>query len=362
MKIYFSAALVNVDDNSLKKYEKFAQYLIKNDIEIYLPHINTGSPRKKIDPAYVYKRNILAVLESDCVIADVSYPSHGVGIEIAIASQNNIPILYICKRGINLSRMILGNGNVKIIKYTNLEDIKSELLNKINNIFKTRTKKSGLFISIEGIDLTGKSTICSLLKEDLLNKGYSVYLSSDPPDISPWNEFKEFFEKGESINKISESIILLASRIDNFKRKIDKYLKEKYIVISDRYNDSWLAYQSLRLKDEFTNCDVFQTLYQIERIIERSCNFRLPDYTIMILDNPDKIKNRLKTRNYKSKYEHTKIQKAVQDNYLKLLEFFKYRIDTIKAEDKPLEAVHSEIMNKVLNKLELIDQHRILRK
>ena len=84
----------------------------------------------------------------------------------------------------------------------------------------------GNFISLEGIDFTWKTPFSQWLKRDLTAQGMKVILTRDPPYyISPWNQFREFFESGENLALMSEAFLLLTARLDNFERVILPALK-----------------------------------------------------------------------------------------------------------------------------------------
>jgi dTMP kinase len=108
------------------------------------------------------------------------------------------------------------------------------------------------FLSLEGIDFTWKTPFAEWLKRDLSAQGWEVLLTRDPPyALSPWTQFYEFFERGDSISHVSEAFLLLTGRLDNYERVIRPALKRNAVVIADRYVDSWLAYQSFRLAPIF---------------------------------------------------------------------------------------------------------------
>jgi hypothetical protein len=64
---------------------------------------------KVVDPQEIYRRDLRWIEECDALIAEVSTPSHGVGYEIAYALGLGKPVLCCYKRGVPVSKMILGN-------------------------------------------------------------------------------------------------------------------------------------------------------------------------------------------------------------------------------------------------------------
>jgi dTMP kinase len=211
----------------------------------------------------------------------------------------------------------------------------------------------GKFITIEGIDFTGKSTICRRIATILKKQKRGVILFRDPPLAQPWGDLKQFFETQEKISKLSEATLLLAARLDNYERIIKHALAHGVIVLGDRYIDSWFAYQSYRLRSYF-NGSIKKTLdflVNINNFLQQHSFLSMPDLTILIVDDPKKTLTRAKTRDAISKYEKIKIQNAVQRIYIKLARKFHPRIRIINAKGKNIDIVFKEaytLCNKLL--------------
>lgn len=121
MKIYYAAAMLGdrsnfhnnkIIINELKKYGfTILTEFILGDIEVDVP------------PVEIYRRDINLLRESDILIADISYPSLGVGFEIAYALNLNKKVIALCRKDRieNTSRLILGidDKNFQIIMYEN---------------------------------------------------------------------------------------------------------------------------------------------------------------------------------------------------------------------------------------------------
>jgi len=83
----------------------------------------------------IYEKDANWVEESDCVIADITVPSIGVGYEICHAVKHKKPVLCVYQEGANASAMVLGNstGYVTAKSYSDkkqLEEILLEFLEK----------------------------------------------------------------------------------------------------------------------------------------------------------------------------------------------------------------------------------------
>jgi len=81
------------------------------------------------DVEYIYNRDYNWLKESDILIADVTIPSLGVGVEIGLAQalSKKIICLYNVNADASLSAMVAGDPNIKILRYTTIDEAKEEL-------------------------------------------------------------------------------------------------------------------------------------------------------------------------------------------------------------------------------------------
>lgn len=90
-------------------------------------------------PKDFYKRTYKTITKCDLFIAEVSSPSHGVGMELQMAQEYNIPIIVLVKRGINFSKstMVLGLPNLrKVIYYNNSEELENAVDKEVRTFLK----------------------------------------------------------------------------------------------------------------------------------------------------------------------------------------------------------------------------------
>ena len=77
------------------------------------------------------------------------------------------------------------------------------------------------FVSLEGIDGTGKSSIVSHICNELTSLGKTPYQTRDPVrEVQPWKDLYELFEKSNKIDKVSEALLLLSARVDNSQKRL----------------------------------------------------------------------------------------------------------------------------------------------
>ena len=67
------------------------------------------------------ERDLAWLRESDALVAEVSSPSHGVGIEVASAVQMELPTLILYHEGCTVSRLLLGLDGVESASYRDLD-------------------------------------------------------------------------------------------------------------------------------------------------------------------------------------------------------------------------------------------------
>ena len=103
----------------------------------------------------------------------------------------------------------------------------------------------GLFIVIEGIDGTGKSTQSKRLAEWFRSRGREVVLSREPTD-GPWGKkLRESATTGR-LSAEEELECFLNDRREHVQMSIKPALAEGKVVILDRYYFSTMAYQGAR--------------------------------------------------------------------------------------------------------------------
>lgn len=107
----------------------------------------------------------------------------------------------------------------------------------------------GLYVVLEGIDGSGKSTQIPLLQEYLQSRGYPVLLVREPYDTEIAADLFKYVMNAHSIGAYTRALLMMACRYDIQEKKIKPALENGYIVISDRSFISMLAYQMMYEKD-----------------------------------------------------------------------------------------------------------------
>lgn len=101
---------------------------------------------------------------------------------------------------------------------------------------------SGLFISLEGIDGSGKSTQLNLLKEELIKRGYEVVVTSEPTTTKLGKILRDYLSNPDSV-PYADALVFAADRVEHYHEFIKPLLDSGKIVITDRYTASSIVYQ-----------------------------------------------------------------------------------------------------------------------
>ncbi len=114
-----------------------------------------------------------------------------------------------------------------------------------------KTGATGMFITFEGIDGSGKSTQARLLADHLRATGREVVLTREPGGSPGAEEIRALVLQGDPDRWSAETEILLftAARRDHLERTIAPALAAGKIVICDRFADSTRMYQGLSRGD-----------------------------------------------------------------------------------------------------------------
>jgi len=102
----------------------------------------------------------------------------------------------------------------------------------------------GFFVAFEGIEGAGKSTLLYKLSEVLRQKGIPFKTTREPGGPRTAEAIRQvILNKDLPIEPMTELFLLMASRYENTVKVIIPALENGYVVLSDRYRDSSLAYQ-----------------------------------------------------------------------------------------------------------------------
>jgi dTMP kinase len=101
----------------------------------------------------------------------------------------------------------------------------------------------GLFITVEGVEGSGKSTQCRRLMERLSARALDVVLTSEPDGTELGSAIRRLFETESPPTSLTQVFLFMAARQQHVAQVVRPALARGSIVISDRYADATVAYQ-----------------------------------------------------------------------------------------------------------------------
>lgn len=105
--------------------------------------------------------------------------------------------------------------------------------------------KKGVFITIEGPEGAGKTTIIEMLMERLKLEGYPAISTREPGGIEIAEKIRRVIldKENKAMDARTEALLYAAARRQHLVEKVLPAIERGYIVICDRFIDSSLAYQ-----------------------------------------------------------------------------------------------------------------------
>ncbi len=200
---------------------------------------------------------------------------------------------------------------------------------------------SGLFISIEGTDGSGKTTQIRLLEEYFKNKGFYVVCTREPGGNMISEKIRELIidKENTEMTAVTEALLYAAARAQHVTSDILPVLEDGGIVISDRFLDSSLVYQG------FARGLGIKTVKDMNKY---AVNGLEPDMTFFLRLKPeDGIKRKKNQKELdRMESENEKFHQMVYGGYMQLARRNKKRIKVIDAL-KSVEDIHSEIIENI---------------
>lgn len=197
-----------------------------------------------------------------------------------------------------------------------------------------------MFITFEGIDLSGKSTQAKLLYDYLRRKKRKVILVREPGGTPTSEKIRDIL-LDKSLKKmipLTEFLLFSASRHQLTEEVIKPHLKKGYFVICDRYYDSSTAYQGYGGKIEMG------IIKNINTIASNKLN---PDVTFFVdIDMKESAKRRYSMKKTKDRMESKKVEyfNKVIKGYRELSRLNKHRFVLLDGK-KTIEELQNDILN-----------------
>lgn len=209
--------------------------------------------------------------------------------------------------------------------------------------------KNGKFITFEGPEGAGKTTIIELLKNHFQKTGFEAVFTREPGGIHIAEKIREVILNKDHTNMDgrTEALLYAAARRQHLVEKVIPALQEGKTVICDRFIDSSLAYQG------YARGLGIDEVYSINEFAINGC---FPDLTIYFNIEPEVGLKRIEANSNREKnrldLEGLAFHRKVQEGYKEVVEKFQDRIISINA-NNPKEDVLKDVITVLENHLNI---------
>ena len=207
----------------------------------------------------------------------------------------------------------------------------------------------GHFIVLEGIDGSGTTTQCSILSDRFADRGLPTHVTREPSD-GPVGVLIRQILTGRVVTPgqhgsrppswATMAALFAADRLDHLEAEVNPNLLDGVTVISDRYDHSSVAYQTVSSGGQ---ADVTGWVLDLNR------HARRPDLTLVLDVDPKVAATRRDSRSGNPElYEVSELQAELARFYAKIDELFPndtiVHIDANRGVDEVTEAVWAEVL------------------
>ena len=200
-----------------------------------------------------------------------------------------------------------------------------------------------MFITLEGTEGVGKSTLIRSLKKYFTEKEIDFIFTKEPGGTREGNEIRNILlDRSMKLEPYAETLLLLADRVQHVKKIIKPALEKNINIFSDRYIDSTYAYQGAGRGISQDDLDNFINVL----------NFPIPDLTIFLdLSITEGIK-RVKKRGEVDRFEEEEVSffEKIRQFYLETAKKNSKRFFVIDA-SQSMDEVFNIAKDKIINTL-----------
>ncbi|GAA0503883.1 dTMP kinase [Salinibacillus aidingensis] len=186
----------------------------------------------------------------------------------------------------------------------------------------------GLFITFEGGEGAGKTSIIEEINEKLLEKGYQTIKTREPGGIKISEKIRDVIldRSHTEMDARTEALLYAAARRQHLAEKVIPKLEQGFIILCDRFIDSSLVYQG------YARGLGIEDVYDINRFAIQDC---MPDVTFLLDIPPEKgmerIQGNAEREQNRLDLEDLSFHKKVYEGYQLIADRFPERIRRIDA-------------------------------
>ena len=199
---------------------------------------------------------------------------------------------------------------------------------------------SGRFISLEGVDGSGKSTQAAMLADALRDRGHDVIAVREPGGTALGEDIRDIVLGPDAMSPWAEALLFAAARAQLVADVVRPSLEAGRWVVADRFLDSSLAYQGTARG---------LGIDQVVQVNAPGIGGCMPDLTVILDIVPSSASDRRAGRASVDRIEGEgeALQEAVAEGYREVARLFPDRIALIPAAGT-LDEVHTRVLAAVI--------------
>lgn len=134
-KVFMSGA-IRGGRSLVDTYRFMADVLLSSGYEVLSEHVARNTvfeEEREMTEEEIFRRDMSGVEQCDCLVAEITVPSIGVGYEICRAVGLGKPVLCVYEKGAKASAMVLGNEGITSGSYSDRDELREILLGFIRS-------------------------------------------------------------------------------------------------------------------------------------------------------------------------------------------------------------------------------------
>ncbi|WAA09506.1 dTMP kinase [Fervidibacillus albus] len=197
----------------------------------------------------------------------------------------------------------------------------------------------GLFITVEGPEGAGKTTVLKMLTEELKDEGYPIVYTREPGGIPIAEKIREIIldKNHTEMDPKTEALLYAAARRQHLVEKIIPEINKGNLVLCDRFIDASIVYQG------YARGIGMDSVYMINEFAVENV---MPDLTVYFDIEPEtglrRIHQHRETELNRLDLEDVQFHRRVREGYILLLRQYPDRMKKIDA-NQPLDAVKRDV-------------------
>lgn len=210
-------------------------------------------------------------------------------------------------------------------------------------ILEVTALKRGVFITVEGPEGAGKTTVLARVGEQLEKEGYSIVLTREPGGIPIAEQIRQVILNPDhtEMDSRTEALLYAAARRQHLMEKVVPALNKGCIVLCDRFVDSSLAYQG------YARGLGIEEVREINRFAIQDT---MPELTLFFMIDPEiglkRIENHKSREINRLDLEKLNFHQKVYEGYQLLIKNEPDRIKVIDA-NQSFEEVYQETLQQI---------------